>query len=126
MKEILKKFNRTKNLKLISAIIIDLVGLASYAFPAIGEFGDLVWGPISGVLIYLLFPHRKKMAIFGAAEEMIPFIDFIPTACLAWMLDYVKDNKKILSEFVKKEVGDEQLVKEIMNTHNIGTGHFLE
>lgn len=95
MEEQSKKFNRTKYLKLILAIIIDIVGYASYAIPGFGDGGDIIWGPISGVLIFLLFPHRKKMAIMGVAEELIPFTDFVPTACIAWFLEYFKGNKKI-------------------------------
>ena len=93
--ERLSRYNRIKYLKLILAIIIDGVGCASYAIPALAEGGDIIWGPISGALIFLLFPHRKKMAIMGAAEELIPFIDFVPTACIAWHLEYSKDNKKV-------------------------------
>ena len=29
-------------------IFLDLVGMASYIFPALGEFADIVWAPISG------------------------------------------------------------------------------
>lgn len=73
--ELLNKFGRIKYFKLFSAIIIDLVGLATYMVPAVGESGDWIWAPISGFLIYLLFPNRKRMAILGVAEELIPFAD---------------------------------------------------
>ncbi len=93
--EKLSSYNRKKYLKLIAAIMIDGVGYASYAIPAFGEGGDIIWGPISGALIFLLFPHRKKMAIMCAAEELIPFTDFVPTACIAWGLEYSKAKKKV-------------------------------
>jgi len=99
--ELLKKYKKTKYFKLILAIIIDLVGAATYIVPAIGESGDLVWGPISGLLIFMLFPNRKVIAFGGALEELMPFADFIPTALIAWSLDYVKDNKKTQAEFEK-------------------------
>jgi len=70
------------------------VGYASYAIPAFGEGGDTIWGPISGVLILLLFRQHKKTAIMGVAEELIPFTDFVPTASIAWLLEYAKKNKK--------------------------------
>ena len=110
--ESLKRYNKTKKIKLISAIIIDLVGLSSYFIPVVGESLDWVWGPISGVLIFMLFRNRTKMAIFGAVEEAIPFTDFIPTAFIAWNITYGKDNKKTLSEFLKKEGDEEQVVAE--------------
>jgi hypothetical protein len=124
--EILKKYHKKRIFKLISAVIIDLVGFASYLMPVLGESGDLVWGPISGVLIFILFPNRKRMAISGAIEELLPFTDLIPTAFLTWSLDYVKDKEKTLSEFVKNEVSEEQLVKEILNTHNIDSENLSE
>jgi hypothetical protein len=124
--ELLKKYNRTKYLKLLSAIVIDIVGLLSYSIPVFGESGDMIWGPISGLLIFLLFPHQKKMAIMGVVEELIPLTDFVPTACIAWVLDYVKDNKKTLSDFGKRKVGEEQIVNEILNKNNIDSRHFLE
>lgn len=116
--EILKKYNKIKYFKLILAVIIDLVGIVTYLIPVLGESGDLVWGPISGVLIFILFPNRKRMAISGAIEEILPFTDLIPTAFLTWSLNYVKDKEKTLSEFVKNEISEEQLVKEVVNTHN--------
>lgn len=98
------KYNKIKNLKLLSAIIIDLAGMASYFFPVVGGSVDLAWGPVSGVLISLLFHNHKKMAfLLGVSEEVLPFTDFIPTALLAWRLDYVTDKERTLAEFWKKE-----------------------
>lgn len=114
--DLLKKFNQIKTFKLIAAVIIDLIGLTTYLLPGAAEGGDLVWGPISGFLIYLLFPNRKRMAIVGAIEEMLPFTDFIPTAYLAWRLDYVKDKNKTLAEFLSHRMDEEQLVGEILNS----------
>jgi len=116
--ELLKKFKRTKYLKLICAVIIDLFGNASYLIPAIGESGDLLWGLFSGVFIFILFPNRKLTALGGALEEFIPGTDIIPTACIAWTLDYVKDSRETLSKFVRKRIGDEQLVEELLNSQH--------
>jgi hypothetical protein len=116
--ELLKKFNRIKNLKLAAAIIIDVVGLTTYVVPGAAEGGDMVWGPISGFLIYMLFPNRKRMALMGAVEEMLPFTDFVPTAYLAWRLDYVKDKNKTLAEFLNQRIDEDQFVNEILNSKN--------
>ncbi len=116
--DLLKKFNQIKTFKLIAAVIIDLIGLTTYLLPGAAEGGDLVWGPISGFLIYMLFPNRKRMAIGGAIEEMLPFTDFIPTAYLAWRLDYVKDKNKTLAEFLNHRMDEEQLVGEILRSKN--------
>lgn len=116
--ELLKKFNRIKNLKLVAAVIIDVVGLTTYVVPGAAEGGDMVWGPISGFLIYMLFPNRKRMALMGAVEEMLPFTDFVPTAYLAWRLDYVKDKNKTLAEFLNHRMDEYQVVNEILNSKN--------
>lgn len=108
--DLLRKYNQIKNFKLIAAVMIDLVGIITYFVPVVGEGGDLAWGPISGFLIYVLFPNHKKMAIGGAIEEMLPFTDFIPTAYLTWRIDYVKNKNKTLSEFLKNRLEEEQLV----------------
>jgi hypothetical protein len=114
--DLLRKYNRIKNLKLTAAVIIDLIGFGTYVIPGAGEGGDLAWGPISGFLIYMLFPNRKKMALSGAIEEMLPFTDFVPTAYLAWRLDYVKDKNKTLAEFLNSRMDEEQLVSEILSS----------
>ena len=105
--ELSKKYKRSKYIKLILALAIDLIGVATYILPAIGESGDFVWAPISGMLIVILFPNRKKIAIGGALEELLPFADFIPTALIAWSLDYIKDNKKTLAAFEKNQMYEE-------------------
>lgn len=116
--DLLKKYNQIKNFKLTCAIMIDLIGMATFFVPLVGEAGDLVWGPISGFLIYMLFPNHKKMAIAGAVEEMLPFTDFIPTACLTWRIDYVKNKNKTLSEFLKNRFEEEKLIDEQLNRND--------
>lgn len=118
-KDVLNEYHFSKNLKLIAALMIDLVGMLSIPFPIFGDFVDGVWGPISGLLIYLLFRKRGRLAVFGALEEAIPipFLDFFPTACLAWYVTYYKENKKTLSEFLNKKFGEDQLVQEFLDNH---------
>merc|ERR1711907_3422 len=74
-------------LKLFLAIVIDVIGLASYLIPGLGETADFAWAPISSFLIWKLF-GRGDVAVLGFAEEALPFLDFIPTACIAWYLCY--------------------------------------
>lgn len=72
---------------LIAAIAIDLIGYATYSVPLLGEFGDVVWAPISAYLIYKLF-RSKSAAAVGFIEEALPWTDFIPTATITWALLY--------------------------------------
>ena len=51
-----KQFEQQAKLtKLLASILIDLIGVLTYAVPAIGEVGDLAWAPISALLIYNLY-----------------------------------------------------------------------
>uniref|UniRef100_A0A6B2LW29 Uncharacterized protein n=1 Tax=Arcella intermedia TaxID=1963864 RepID=A0A6B2LW29_9EUKA len=70
-------------LKLFLSVVIDLIGFGTYAVPVLGEFGDIVWGPVSGWLIYLLY-GSVYISMFGLAEEVLPMTDALPTATLAW------------------------------------------
>lgn len=67
---------------------MDLIGMFTYAIPALGEFGDVVWAPLSAFIFYKLF--GGKLGLFGGAfdflEEIIPFTDFIPSFTIAWFI----------------------------------------
>ena len=69
-------------------ILMDAVGYASFALPVLGEFSDMVWAPLSGLIFYKIF--GGKMGVFGGGlsflEEILPFTDFIPTFTIAWFM----------------------------------------
>ena len=69
-------------------IIMDLIGCASYVLPFLGEFTDLIWAPLSGIIFYSLF--GKRLGVLGGAfsfiEELLPGLDFIPTFTIAWFM----------------------------------------
>lgn len=69
-------------------IFMDSIGYASFLLPALGEFSDLVWAPLSGFIFYYSF--AGKMGVWGGGfnflEEMLPFTDFIPTFTIAWFI----------------------------------------
>lgn len=69
-------------------ILLDVIGMASYFIPALGEFADVVWAPISGFLFYILFGGRFGMigAALNFLEEIIPFTDIIPSFTIAWFI----------------------------------------
>jgi hypothetical protein len=70
---------------LFLALLIDLIGMASFAIPLIGDFADIVWAPVSAMLIYKLFGNSVSFAALGFFEELLPFTDLLPTATLAWL-----------------------------------------
>mmetsp|Transcript_1353 Transcript_1353/g.3468 ORF Transcript_1353/g.3468 Transcript_1353/m.3468 type:complete len:216 (+) Transcript_1353:370-1017(+) len=78
--------NLDPGLKLLVCILIDFVGVASFAAPGLGEATDAGWAPISALLINYLFGNGLFTAL-ALVEELSPGLDFIPTATIAWFLE---------------------------------------
>lgn len=87
------------NPSLIFCLAMDAVGYATYAFPFLGEFGDLIWAPISALIFFRTFGGWK--AAFGSAfnfvEELLPGTDFIPSFTLMWTWNYLGRKKTNIS-----------------------------
>lgn len=81
-------------------ILLDLVGMASYIFPALGEFADVVWAPISGYIFFKLFGGRLGMigSVLNFLEEIIPYTDIIPSFTIAWFI-----RKKAIDKMIRKK-----------------------
>jgi hypothetical protein len=69
-------------------LVMDLIGMASFIFPGMGEFTDIVWAPISGYVFYKLFGGRLGLigGVLDFLEEIIPFTDIIPSFTIAWFI----------------------------------------
>lgn len=69
-------------------ILMDLIGMATFIFPGIGEFADIVWAPISGYVFFKLFGGRLGLigGVLDFLEEIIPFTDIIPSFTIAWFI----------------------------------------
>lgn len=82
-------------------IVMDLVGMFTYLLPGLGEFGDIVWAPISGIIFYKMFGGRMGMigGVLNFLEEIIPFTDAIPSFTIAWFV-----RKKELETTVFKNI----------------------
>ncbi len=80
---------------LIFCILMDLIGYATYAIPGIGEFGDIIWAPISAIIFFKTFGGWKGAfgGIFNFVEEILPGTDFIPTFTIIWMWKYFADKQ---------------------------------
>lgn len=80
-----------KQIKLILGLLFDGIGLLSYTVPFLGEGIDLIWAPISGLLLAYMYKGTvgKVAGIIGFIEELIPMLDFIPTFTLTWLYTYV-------------------------------------
>lgn len=82
---------------LIFCILMDIIGYATYAVPLLGEIGDIVWAPLSGIIFYASFGGWKG-AIGGIGnfiEELLPGTDFIPSFTIMWFLQ--QNQKKNIS-----------------------------
>lgn len=73
---------------IVLCIILDIVGMSSYIIPALGEFADVVWAPVSGFLFFMMFGGRFGMigGVLNFLEEIIPFTDIIPSFTIAWFI----------------------------------------
>lgn len=69
-------------------ILLDLVGMASFVFPFLGEFSDMVWAPVSALIFNKLFGGRLGQigSVLNFLEEIIPFTDIIPSFTIAWFI----------------------------------------
>ncbi|MBD3723852.1 MAG: hypothetical protein IE891_03485 [Flavobacteriaceae bacterium] len=80
-----------KKAKLILSIIFDLIGMMSYIVPLLAEVTDVVWAPISGLLLAAMYKGTtgKVAGVIGFIEEALPGLDFIPTFTLTWIYTYI-------------------------------------
>jgi hypothetical protein len=80
-----------KKTKFLLSLIFDGIGMLTYSAPLFGEVVDVVWAPISGILLMLMYKGTagKIAGLFGTIEELIPFTDLIPTFTITWFYTYV-------------------------------------
>ncbi len=73
---------------LFICILMDLLGMVTFFFPALGEIADVVWAPVSAFIFYLMFGGRFGVigGILNFLEEIIPFTDIIPSFTIAWLI----------------------------------------
>lgn len=80
-----------KLIHLILGIIMDLIGMVSFAIPFFGEMSDFIWAPIAAWVMTRLYKGTSgKVASFIAMiEELLPFSDILPTFTLMWIYTYI-------------------------------------
>jgi hypothetical protein len=61
----IKAFEKNRNALLPICLLMDVIGIFTYAIPGIGEAADIVWAPISGLVYYFVF--KGKIGIFGGS-----------------------------------------------------------
>ena len=80
-----------KTSKLILSLLFDGIGMLSYVVPIFAEVTDLVWAPLSAILLIIMFKGTagKLAGVFGFIEELLPLADIIPTFTITWFYTYV-------------------------------------
>ncbi len=82
--------------KLILCLIFDLLGFTTFFIPGVGEFGDVIWAPVSAYLMIKLFKGKPSRiaGVISFVEEALPFTDVIPTFTLMWLYTYTFASEK--------------------------------
>jgi hypothetical protein len=90
-----QKASDAKFRDLALGLLFDGIGMLSFTIPLIGEFSDVVWAPIAGLLMARMYKGSvgKIAGIFTFLEEILPFTDFIPSFTLTWIYTYIIKNK---------------------------------
>ena len=85
-----RKFRRQKYTKLGLSVLMDLIGVATYAIPVLGESFDLYWAPFAGIVHVAMY--RTWSGLLGGAvtfvEEFLPLTDATPSFLLSWGYHY--------------------------------------
>ena len=89
---------------IVICIVMDLLGMASYAFPVAAEYTDIVWAPISAYIFNKLFGGRLGLigGVLNFLEEIIPFTDIIPSFTIAWFIRKRELEKSALRSMQKR------------------------
>lgn len=99
-----KSFQNQKYLKLILSIALDLIGMATFILPGLGEFGDLIWAPIAGLAAFVMYGGWVGAAggTFTFLEELLPGTDILPGLTLTWIYKYGVRNRKSFARYAQK------------------------
>src|SRR5690606_41298258 len=70
--------------KLFLSILFDLLGMATFAVPVLGETFDVIWAPVAGLLLNRMYRGTigKVGGFIVFIEELLPGLDIIPTFTL--------------------------------------------
>ncbi|CAM3941856.1 MULTISPECIES: hypothetical protein [Flavobacterium] len=81
----------SKKSKLILSIVFDLIGMLSYIVPGYAESIDIVWAPVSFLLLRKMYKGKigEVASVIGFIEEAFPFIDIIPTFTITWIYKFL-------------------------------------
>lgn len=97
----------TKYKLLIIGLLLDAVGVltSSWILPAIGDFSDIVWAPLAAWLMTKMYKGTagKVAGVITFIEEIIPYVDIVPSFTLMWLYTYVLKGKTVDKVIVLKD-----------------------
>ena len=81
---------KNKSRDLILSLLFDAIGMMSFTIPFIGEFGDVIWAPLSGFIMVWMYKGSmgKVAGVVSFVEEILPVTDIIPSFTLMWFYTY--------------------------------------
>lgn len=87
--EMANNSNQTRDLVL--SLLFDAIGMMSFSIPFIGEFADVVWAPLSGLIMFWMYKGTmgKVAGVVSFIEEILPVTDIIPSFTLMWFYTYI-------------------------------------
>lgn len=78
---------------LIIGLVLDAIGVltSSWVIPAIGDFADIAWAPLSAWLMTRMYKGTagKVAGVVTFVEEIIPFVDIVPSFTIMWLYTFV-------------------------------------
>jgi len=82
---------------LVLCLVLDFIGYASYGIPVLGEFADILWAPLSGLIFFALFGGWRGGigGMFNIIEEILPGTDFIPSFTIMWLMRNSENKKRM-------------------------------
>lgn len=86
----IKATSDKKQKQLLLSLLFDAIGMFSYTLPFLGEFADIAWAPISGIILATMYKGTvgKIGGVISFLEELLPFTDVLPTFTLTWIYTY--------------------------------------
>ncbi len=80
-------------------LLIDAVGIvtSSWVLPGIGDFADIAWAPLSAWFMTRMYKGTagRVAGVFTFVEEVVPFVDIIPSFTLMWIYTFVFKNSQV-------------------------------
>ena len=93
---------KEKYKKLALGMLFDAIGMASFTLPFIGEFSDIIWAPLSALIMTRMYKGKtgKVAGLVSLLEELAPGLDFIPTFTLTWIYQYMLKERKVSGDVI--------------------------